>query len=114
MCTDTTKSFYVKKGSGANIGDIVVKVVKVEVQVQGDAKGFDVIRNVINGIRYLEGSELIESLKSGGGTDADHLCLVERLAIQHNLSFRQPLHVYGTFCRPTSSEPHHCRPSGFV
>ena len=42
------------------------------------AKEFDVIRNVNNGISYLERPELIESLKSSGGrpTDADGFYLV--------------------------------------
>ena len=49
-----------KLGSRANIGDMV----KIDVAIQGDAKEF-------NGIRYLEGPKLIESLKSSRGTDAD-------------------------------------------
>ena len=56
--TDWTKSLYVKMGSRANFGDMVVKV---EVAVHGDAKEFDLIRNVNNVIRYqLERPELIE------------------------------------------------------
>ena len=62
-----------KIGSRANIGDMVVKV---KVAVQGYTKEFDVIRNFYDGIRYLEGPELIESLQSSGGTDADGFCLV--------------------------------------
>jgi len=62
----------VKIGSRANTGDMVVKV---EVAVQGDAKKFDVIGDVNNGIRYLYGLKSIESLKSSGGTDAGSVSL---------------------------------------
>ena len=53
-------------GSKAKIGDMIVKV---EVAVKGDTKEFDVIRNVDHGIRYLDGPELIQNLKSSRGTD---------------------------------------------
>ena len=56
-----------------NIGNVVIKV---EIAVQGDAQEFDMMNMVNCGIRYPRGTELVKSLKSSRGTNADGFCLV--------------------------------------
>ena len=79
-----------KIGDRANVGDVAIKV---EVAVQGDAQEFDVMSKV----NCMESDtrkelQLVKSLKSIRGTNADGFCLVdvESQAIQLEVVTRTP------------------------
>ena len=90
----TMNSFYMKRGSRANTGDVVVKV---EVVVQGDTNYFDEISHVNSGIGYMERPELITILESSRGTDADGFCLA---GVESKVVAKKPV----TKCRNTGLE----------